>query len=139
VNQDIALDWLEEVSLPETTPQDRTLWRILILDNLGAQLTAKFMYTAWKNRVQLIYLPANSTHLTQPLDVGIFGPLKSHFYQETRGFASLNTSAPVQKQRFIEAYNVAREKASTFENIRGAFRGAGIYPTLVGTATRGLG
>uniref|UniRef100_A0A0B7KT03 HTH CENPB-type domain-containing protein n=1 Tax=Bionectria ochroleuca TaxID=29856 RepID=A0A0B7KT03_BIOOC len=117
VNSDIMLDWLEHIFLPETTPQDRSLWRILILDNLKSQLTAKFMYTAWLNRVQLIYLPANSTQVTQPLDVGVFGLLKTFFYQETRGFATFNTTAPVQKQRFIQVYKVARDKAFTFENI----------------------
>ncbi|KAK5998200.1 hypothetical protein PT974_00572 [Cladobotryum mycophilum] len=64
-------------------------------------------------------------------DVGIFGPLKRAFREQTRGFASFSTRAPIQKQRFIQAYEIASRKALTKENIKSSFRAAGIYPTNV--------
>lgn len=32
-----------------------------------------------ENNIQFVFLPTNSTHLTQPLDVAFFRPLKIHW------------------------------------------------------------
>ncbi|KAK5994688.1 MFS-type transporter clz9 [Cladobotryum mycophilum] len=137
-NTRILEKWLEQVFLPETTPEIQSLWRILILDNHTTHISLNFMYLAWINRVQLLYLPSHSSHITQLLDVGVFGPLKTYFRQNTQGFASFQTSAPVQKQRFLHIYFSAAEKAFTKMNIKSGFRAAGIYPTNVGRALEGV-
>jgi len=38
--------------------------------------------TAVENNVTVIHLPSHSTPTLQPLDEGIFGPLKSYFKKE---------------------------------------------------------
>ncbi|KAK5989582.1 MFS-type transporter clz9 [Cladobotryum mycophilum] len=96
------------------------------------------MYLAWINRIQLLYLPAHSSHITQPLDVGVFSPLKTYFRQNTQGFASFETSAPVQKQRFLQAYFQASNKAFSKINIKSGFRAAGVYPTNVERVLEGV-
>ena len=35
------------------------------------------------NNIILMILPPHSSHLTQPLDIGIFGPLKTAMLAET--------------------------------------------------------
>lgn len=89
------------------------------------------MYTAWKHRVQLLFLPAHSSHITQPLDVGVFGPLKEYYRQQLAGLVDFVITSPLQKQRFIQAYKTAAESAFTTDNIKSGFRAAGIYPTNV--------
>lgn len=123
--------WFNGVFLPDTEPQDRSLWRILFLDGHKTYVTIDIMFTAWFNKVQLIYLPSHSSHISQPLDVGVFSPLKTYFHQQTRGFANFSTTAPMQKQRFIQAYQKASEKAFSKRNLRSGFRKAGIWPTNV--------
>ncbi|KAJ3454606.1 hypothetical protein MRS44_013206 [Fusarium solani] len=120
--------WFTEIFLQETRPKDTTAWRMLILDGHRTHITIEIMYMAWVNKVQLIYLPAHSSHISQPLDVGLFSPVKSYFRRATRDFASFNTTAPIQKQRFIEAYKQASDQAFTSRNIRSGFRAAGIFP-----------
>ncbi|KAJ3453624.1 hypothetical protein MRS44_017871 [Fusarium solani] len=74
------------------------------------------------------YPPPHSSHITQPLDVSVFGPLKRAFEDLMRKCASFTTASPIAKQRFIEAYKIASEKAITEKNIRHGFLAAGIWP-----------
>jgi 4-hydroxybenzoate polyprenyltransferase len=126
-NSRIFENWFIDVFLPETDPGEGR-WRILILDGHSSHVTIPFMFLAWLNKVQLIYLPPHTSHLTQPLDVGVFAALKKYFHQETDKFADLEARSPIQKQHFIEAYKIASDKAFTSNNIRGGFHGAGITP-----------
>ncbi|UPK99848.1 hypothetical protein LCI18_010783 [Fusarium solani-melongenae] len=129
-NARIFKSWFIDVFLPETDPGNGR-WRILILDGHSPHITIPFMFLAWLNKVQLIYLPPHSLYLTQPLDVGIFSPLKIYFHQETAKFADLEARSPIQKQHFIQAYKIASDKAFTSKNIRAGFHCAGIIPCNV--------
>lgn len=128
-NGDLAARWLKTVFLPQTAPEIASLWRILVIDGSTCHTTLDFMYTAWKHRVQLLFLPSHSSHITQPLDTGVFSPLKEYYRQQLAGFVDFDYTAPYQKQRFLREYKVAAEKAFTKENIRAGFRASGIYPT----------
>ncbi|KAL8295096.1 hypothetical protein RB600_000866 [Gaeumannomyces tritici] len=126
-NASIALRWLLKVYLPETKPSDGS-WRLLVIDEHTTHVTVPFMYHAFKNNVQIEYLPPHSSHVTQPLDVGVFSPLKSNYRRQTRPFASFDTSASEQKKRFLQAYATASAEAICPRNIKAGFRKAGIWP-----------
>ena len=49
---------------------------LLIMDGHGSHKTKKFRETCEDNNIIPLYLPPHSTHLLQPLDLGIFGPIK---------------------------------------------------------------
>ena len=78
--------------------------------------------------VYFIYLPSHLSHITQPLNIGVFRLLKTYFYEEARQYAPFTLSIAIQKQRFLSAYKIASGKALTKENIRAGFRGSGAYP-----------
>ena len=73
----IGLRWLREVFLPET--YDNDLPRLLILDGHGSHYTEEFMLLAIQNNVKLFYLLPHSSHVTQPLDVCGFSPIKTRY------------------------------------------------------------
>jgi hypothetical protein len=50
--------------------------KVLIGDNLAAHLSPVVTELCEENNVRFIFLPENSTHLLQPLDVAVFGPMK---------------------------------------------------------------
>lgn len=92
-------DWLATIAIPYLKKQ--TGKKVLIGDNVASHLTLKVIKLCSENDINMIFLPANSTHLTQPLDVAIFRPLKTalrignilrvntkHLYRKTnfRGF-----------------------------------------------------
>ncbi|KAF4441809.1 hypothetical protein F53441_11928 [Fusarium austroafricanum] len=127
-NQDICLKWLRETFLPSTKPKNPADWRLLIVDGFTGHISVQFRFMALFNRVQVLYLPPHSSHITQPFDVGVFGPTKSAFKRLAKRFAGFKATAPIHKQRFIEIYKKATDEAITERNIRQGFKGAGIWP-----------
>jgi hypothetical protein len=75
---------------------------ILIGDNLASHLLVEVI-TLWekKKNVEFVCLPANSTHILQPLDVRLFGPMKANWRKQLRSYASQDhTSSLLQKTQF---------------------------------------
>src|ERR1700710_1786718 len=72
-------------------------------------------------------LPPHTSHLLQPLDVAIFGPLKKRL---TAWLAHLNQAqlVRIQKHKWMEAYIKARLDACTLKNIESSWCGAGLFP-----------
>src|SRR5205807_6777940 len=79
------------------------------------------------NNIHLLSLPPHSTHLLQPLDVGLFGPLQ-HFYGKAADDYVRNSRSGILKGTFWGFYRDARVQAYTKLNIKNAFRATGIYP-----------
>ncbi|KAM5526796.1 transposase [Fusarium oxysporum f. sp. phaseoli] len=84
-NTEILLRWFYDVFLPETTPKDPSQWRLLVLDQHKTHISVEFLKKAYMNKVWLSWLPSHSSHITQPLDVGIFAALKRYYRAETAG------------------------------------------------------
>jgi hypothetical protein len=59
---------------------------------------------AKKNCVDILYLPAHSSHVLQPSDLGSFSPLKSRYRREIAGLTYFDDAATVKKRPFIQAY-----------------------------------
>jgi hypothetical protein len=68
--------WLSEVFEPATREKAAGRKRLLICDGHESHVSAKFMSFCIKHNIELVLLVSHSSHLTQPLDVGVFGPLK---------------------------------------------------------------
>lgn len=127
-NAAIALKWLKEVYIPETKPSDPNQWRLLILDEHSSHDSDDFMFTAFSNKVFLLFLPPHTSHKTQPMDRSVFSPIKTYFRELTLRLAGCLASAPANKQRFFLAYREASQRGCTDRNIRSGFKKAGIWP-----------
>lgn len=109
LDSDVCLKWLNEVFIPQTTPSNPEEYRLLILDSHFIHLSKKFIFTSWKYKIALLYLPAHSTHLLQPLDVCCLGPLKKA-YQDLVDDVLKTCDLDVENDVFLFYYNKAREK-----------------------------
>jgi 4-hydroxybenzoate polyprenyltransferase len=127
-NEEILLRWLFEVFLEETQVTDPSYWRLLVIDRHKTHISPIFMKKAYMNKVWLSWLPSHTSHATQPLDVGLFSPLKRNYREKTAGMQTYEATSNRQKHIFIQAYKLASKKAFSPENIRNAFRASGIYP-----------
>jgi DDE superfamily endonuclease len=78
------------------------------------------------NNVKLYYLPAHSSHVTQPLDLSIFAPIKRQYQKKIDVIAAYNDTGPIKKIHFIQFYNRARQWALTTRNILAGWRGSGL-------------
>lgn len=70
------LEWMKKVFIPyaKPTPDKRVL---LLIDNLRTHLTFDSVKYASDHGVDIFPFPPRASHILQPLDVGVFGPLKT--------------------------------------------------------------
>ena len=72
-------------------------------------------------------MPAHSSHLLQPLDVGCFSPLKRAYGRQVEGLIRDHINH-ITKLEFLPAFRAAYDQSITKENIYASFRGAGLVP-----------
>ena len=123
----IGAEWLRRVFLPDTAPVDNC-WRMLIVDGHGSHIDLEFLWACKQNKVQLLFLPAHSSHVLQPLDLSVFSVVKRFYRQQIQALSYLDDAAPVKKERFITSYHRAREAAITERVVRAGWATAGICP-----------
>jgi frataxin-like iron-binding protein CyaY len=122
-----GLEWLRRCFEPATRDKAHGETRVLICDGHASHVTVEFMAHCRAHNIVLLILPPHSSHLTQPLDVAVFGPLKKHMAAESQGIIQTEVLR-IQKAEWLTAYVRAREKAFSTSNILSAFSGAGINP-----------
>lgn len=70
-------DWFENNFLPLAITRPGK--KLLIGDSMSAHISIKSLKLAEQNNIHFIFLPPNSTHLLQSLDVAYFSSLKSNW------------------------------------------------------------
>ena len=105
-SDDIGLRWLQDLFIPSTIARTKGKYRLLILDGHGSHLTPKFNEICSQNIIP-ICMPAHSSHLLQPLNIGCFAVLKRSYsgLVETKMRLGINH---IDKLDFLEAYPHAR-------------------------------
>ena len=76
---------------------------LLILDGHSSHLTADFDAFCNDNVIICLCMPANSSHLLQSLDVGVFGPLK-HAYGKLVEAMMRDGNNHIDKTDFLSLY-----------------------------------
>jgi hypothetical protein len=122
-----GLEWLKRVFEPTTRTKANGEYRLLICDGHDSHISGSFIAHCLQNRIILLILPPHTSHLLQPLDVAIFGPLKKRL---TAALSHLNQAQLIRIQKFewMEAYIQARSDVCNRQNIESAWRGAGLFP-----------
>jgi hypothetical protein len=85
-----AYEWLTTLFEPETRRNDRKR-RLVLLDGHGSHLTARFIAFCLDKNIDLVVLPPHTSHILQPLDVGVFSPLKRGLSAEIEKLFRLDT------------------------------------------------
>ena len=123
----IGYKWLTEVFDPYTRHCTTGTYRLLLLDGHRSHLTAEFDDFCHDNRIIWLKSLANSTHLTQALDVGCFSPLKTIYGRLVLEKAQLGVDH-IDKVDFLQLYLQARTQTINEKTIKSAFRAVGIVP-----------
>ena len=79
-----------------------------------------------ENDVDLMILPAHMSHKTQPLDVGVFAPLKRAMTRETNHIATYSKGT-IHKAIYTSLPIAARSQAMTADNIKSRWRATGLW------------
>ena len=124
------MEWLEKGFIPQTKPRDR-LARLLILDGHGSHETTDFLWKCLEHDIYLLFLPAHTSHVLQPLDLTVFSSLKRLYRKELQKLSSLIDSTPIGKRNFLVCYQEARQESITSSNIKSGWRTTELWPVSV--------
>ncbi|SJX64480.1 related to transposase [Sporisorium reilianum f. sp. reilianum] len=123
-NSELASEWLENIFDPHTRLSKPSEWRLLIINSHRSHMCQAFCDVAWLQNILLFLLLPHTTHIMQPLDISIFGPLTVAYHR------IVNTAAEhmdaVDKVQFGTFYTQAREKVLTQSATQKAFSDSGI-------------
>ena len=128
----LGFEWLVRVFDPITQQKlgdahkDRT--RLLICDGHDSHISAKFVAYCIEHNICLFLLLPHSSHLLQPLDVGVFGPLKTAVSADLDRLIRVGVTR-LEKVEWVESYIRARPNAFTKKNIQAGWRHSGLAPT----------
>ncbi|ODM14306.1 hypothetical protein SI65_10303 [Aspergillus cristatus] len=124
---EIGLHWLKEVFEPYSKRHSTGAKRLLILDGHSSHLSAEFDTFCKNNAIICLCMPPHTSHLLQPLDVGVFGPLKRAYGKLVEELMVAGNNH-IDKEDFLHLYPSAREKVFNQQNIGSGFAGAGLKP-----------
>jgi len=78
-NSYLGLEWLKHFDKITAQRNKTSAYCCLIVDGHGSYVTIEFVEYALINNIIVYCLPSYSTHLLQPLDVGLFSPLQKAY------------------------------------------------------------
>ncbi|XP_077660230.1 uncharacterized protein AFUA_2G03570 [Aspergillus fumigatus Af293] len=127
ITDEIDLHWLKVVFEPYSRRFLTGAKRLLILDGHSSHLTPEFDTFCKENAIICLCMPPHTSHLLQPLDVGVFGPLKRSYGKLVEGMMVAGNNH-INKEDFLHLYPPAQDKVFNQANICNGFTGAGLKP-----------
>lgn len=122
----IALEWLKHFNT-YTKPRIQAKYRLLILDGHISHVSLPFIQYCEQEDIIAICLPPHSTHILQPLDVGLFSPLSKAYKQQISDHALFGASR-ITNDQFLTFFDRACKSAFAAKNIRSAWKATGLQP-----------
>ena len=101
--------------------------RLLLCDGHDSHISAELVRYSIDHDILILLLIPHSSHLMQPLDVAVFGPLKRAMSAQLDPIFRTGVRT-VHKVEWMESYVEARKVAMTTSNILSGWRGAGLFP-----------
>lgn len=125
IDTELFEGWLSEHFIQCAVP-GRPL--LLLLDGHSTHYQPRVVRFAKEHNVIMLCLPPHTTHKSQPLDCGVFGPLKAKWTEVCHHFFQNNPGKVITKFNFNMLFSKAWLKSLTPANIIAGFKTCGIYP-----------
>lgn len=124
ITQELFLEWFRFFisSIPPTRPV------LLIFDGHASHISLELIQLAQEHDVHLLCLPSHTSHLLQPLDVGVFKALKSAFNKACKRYMAENPGCVIRSENIASLLAHAWPRSVTPVNIMSGFHKCGIHP-----------
>ena len=128
------MEWFRKMFVPETQHFHPT---ILAMDGHGSHgtsasnLSLDLLTLAKVEGIHIVLLPSHTTNVLQPLDVGVFRPLKVNLSKLTDDLKLLSITGNYQclgKTNFTAVFKETLDNTMCLAKIKNGFRKTGIYP-----------
>jgi hypothetical protein len=121
-------EWFEKVFVKFTQNVDGA--KLLILVGHASHFSIKIIEIADTNNIHIICMPAHSTHLLQPLDVGVFKHFKAGGIKTLQNYYFSNNGQSVSKNNIAGLIKQCVDNESPFSRAHavGGFESSGMFP-----------
>lgn len=125
ITTELFESWFTELFLPNAVASRPLL---LLLDGHSTHYQPDVINLALENEVLILCLPPHTTHATQPLDCGVFSPLKAHWSTVCHDFTQRNPGKVITRFSFNKLFSQAWLKSVNPSNLIAGFKVCGVYP-----------
>lgn len=125
MTKELFKDWLTNIFLKQCCTARPVL---LILDNHSTHTDVDTVTLAKEAGIIMLALPPHTSHLYQPLDVGVFGPLKRAYKSSMKELQLKVNKKDLKEKDYTNLLYQACLSSVTKDNILGGFHGSCIYP-----------
>lgn len=101
---------------------------LLILDNHESHMNIAGLDFCKENNIDVLTLPPHTSHKLQPLDKGVFGPLKTYYENACKAWMFNHPNIPINIENIAELVAEPILKGASSMNIISGFRATGIWP-----------
>lgn len=101
---------------------------VLFLDGHTSHISLALSEFCKKEKIILVALLPNSTHVLQPLDVAVFKPVKQEWRNTVHEFRIKNEQHKIRRTDFPGLVKKCFDKTLKTETIKSGFRSCGIFP-----------
>ncbi len=124
INSGVYIEWLKFFSrkIPPIRPV------LLIQDGHGTHISIDVIEFARENGIHILCLPAHTTHILQPLDVGVFKSFKSNFSKACTRYIASHPGRVITTDVLASLVAEAWPCSFTLLNIMSGFRKCGMFP-----------
>lgn len=125
--------WMYNIMLPyihgrREFLEDREARAMIVVDNHSTRRNEALLTRLEEEKVDLVFLPPNTSHISQPLDVLVFGGMKTLLSKKIQRRISGEDRLPVVRSVLVESSIECLESIATRSTIRKSFNLCGIYP-----------
>nr|XP_054759887.1 uncharacterized protein LOC129266029 [Lytechinus pictus] len=101
---------------------------ILIYDGHKSHVPINVIKHAREHNIVLFLLPAHTSHFLQPLDVGVFSPLKSHYNVTCSRYLREHPGKVITRDLLTKLIGESYLRTVNKSNLQAGFRATGIHP-----------
>lgn len=124
---DTFLQYIKEIFLPWLQKNNIIFPVLLLVDGHKSHINLELHEFCVQNKIILFCLYPNTTHILQPCDVGIFGPLKAAWKTIVRKYKN-KENTQITRSNFAKIFAQAFEISMKKNVIVNAFKVCGISP-----------
>ena len=131
INANLFLEWFK--FFIQQIPSARPI--LLIQDGHTSHTSIELIELARDNNIHLLCLPPHTTHVLQPLDVGVFKSFKANFSKACMKYLAKYPGRVVTVDKLASLVAEAWPLSLTTVNVLSGFKKCGIFPLNPGEVT----
>ncbi|XP_076089920.1 uncharacterized protein LOC143061944 [Mytilus galloprovincialis] len=131
MDSELFYTWVRDHFITAIKDRKVKLPVILLVDGHTSHISLETAQLCKSENVILYCLLEHASHILQPCDVTLFGPLKKHWRDSVRDYQFKNPGEFVTKGTFASVFKSAWAKGTTVDVAIKGFRHTGLYPFSV--------